>query len=101
VEATSATFKDRPAYYVQEVHIELVLENKVIEGIMDWVDGGEPIGLTRDVKKVVLDDSPLRGAMPVPHAVADPDLTVKRLSANEKLSRADIQALFGSSVPRE
>lgn len=100
VEVVSATFKQCPAYFVQEVHIELVLENAVIEGIMHWVDGGEPTGLVRRIEEVVQDDAPLRGTPPVPHAIIDPNQTARKISADETPSRADILALFGYTVTR-
>lgn len=98
VEVASAVFKDRPTYFVQEVHIELVLENAVIEAIMNWVEGGEPTSLVRDIKKVVLDDAPFRGAAPGPKVVVNTDQTARKISANETLSQADIQALFGDKA---
>lgn len=100
VEVSSATFKDCPAYFVQEVHIELVLENTVIEGIMHWVDGGEPACLVRHIEEVAQDDAPLRGAAIVPQAIVNADQTAKRISADDTLSRADIMALFGDTVAK-
>jgi len=100
VEVSSATFKNCPAYFVQEVHIELVLESSVIEGIMHWVDGGEPSGLVRHIDQVVQDDVLLRGAEPTPQAILNADQTVKKISADQALSRADIMALFGDKTPK-
>ncbi|MBN1312151.1 MAG: alpha/beta fold hydrolase [Anaerolineae bacterium] len=98
VEVSSATFKDCPAYFVQEVHIELVLESKVIEGIMHWVEGGEPAGLVRQINEVVQDDMLLRGTTFAPQAIFNATQTAQKISANQALSREDIMALFGDKT---
>jgi hypothetical protein len=63
VATTSAVFRDRPAYYVHEVHTELVLERTVIDSIANWVEGGQPTYLVRRIEDVVRIDSPLRGGL--------------------------------------
>ncbi|MBN1427921.1 MAG: alpha/beta hydrolase [Anaerolineae bacterium] len=98
VEVSSATFKDRPAYFVQEVHIEMVLESTVIEGIMHWVDSGEPTTLVRAIDKVVQDDTLLREATFVPQAIRNTGQLTRKISANEALNRADIVTLFGDKT---
>ncbi len=62
VAVASATFRDRPAYYVHEVHSELVIEKTVIEAIGAWVEGGEPDSLVKRIQDVVRRDAPMRGA---------------------------------------
>lgn len=94
VEATSAIFKDRPAYFVQEVHIELVLEQAVVDAIKSWVEGGQPTSLVQQVDKVVLNDTALRGAaIGAPQGIITAKVASK-ISANQNLNSDDIQALF-------
>jgi len=94
VEATSATFKDRPVYFVQEVHIELVLEQTVIDGIKTWVEGGQPTSLAQQIDKVVQNDAPLRGAsIGAPQSIITGKVANK-VTANQDLNSEDIRALF-------
>jgi len=94
VEGISATFKDRPAYFVQEVHIELVLEQAVIDAIKAWVEGGQPTSLVQQVDKVVLNDAPLRGAsIGAPQGIITGKVASK-VSGNQDLNSEDIRALF-------
>jgi pimeloyl-ACP methyl ester carboxylesterase len=94
VEGLSATFKDRPAYFVQEVHIELVLEKTVIEAIQTWVEGGQPTSLVRDVTQVKQDDVPLRGAMPVAPMAIRTDRLAEKIGGDQALTHDDVQTLF-------
>jgi pimeloyl-ACP methyl ester carboxylesterase len=98
VGVSSAILQGRPAYFVQEVHIELVLESKVIEAIMHWVDGGEPTGLVCRIEQVVQDDMPLRGLSLTSQGIQNVDQTVRKISADEALDRSDIMALFGDKM---
>ncbi len=92
VEVASAIFRNRPAYYVHETHVELVLERTVIEGIMAWVEGGKPSELADDIGKVVLGDTPLRAAGV--ERTANPDEIARKVEAGERLSNAEIKALY-------
>lgn len=92
----SAQFKTSPAYYVQEVHVELVLEQTVIEAIEAWVDGGQPTSLVRDVSQVVQNDLPLRAASPLAPMSLRTDTIAKKVSAAETLTSEDVRTLFVS-----
>jgi hypothetical protein len=94
VEGVSATFKDRPAYFVQEVHIELVLEKTVIEAIQTWVEGGQPTSLERDVTKVKQDDAALRAAVPTAPMAIRTEKVASKVSADQSLTNDDIKTLF-------
>ncbi len=94
VEVSSAIFKDRPAYFVHEVHVELVLETEVITAIMDWVEGSEPSGLVTNIDDVALDDTPLRGFEMIDAGTEiNYDDVVHKIESGEPLSREEIQAL--------
>lgn len=90
VEASSATFKDHRAYFVQEVHVELVLEDTVIQSIMSWVDGGGASGLVEKVSDVVQNDVPLRAGI----IKSTPDDVANKVSTNQPLDKSDVRALF-------
>jgi pimeloyl-ACP methyl ester carboxylesterase len=97
VEVASATFKKAPAYFVHEVHVELVLEEKVIENVMHWAEGGNPTGLVQNIDDVVLDDMPMRGGAPGPTAQENAEKMAAKISADDALDQADIQMLFRTS----
>ncbi len=97
VPIASARFGDRPAYYVHEVHVELVLENSVIDGVADWVEGGQPDRLEQRVEDVIRVDGPLREAMlVVPESVAETvsaDRIAQKVMADEPLNHEELKAL--------
>jgi pimeloyl-ACP methyl ester carboxylesterase len=66
----SAMLKNRPAYYVHEIHVELVLEKSVIDGVADWVEGGKPDRLVQRIEDVIMIDGPMRGMAAAPEMEA-------------------------------
>jgi pimeloyl-ACP methyl ester carboxylesterase len=94
VEVLSARFKDRPAYYLHEVHIELVLDNTVIESIMEWVNGGEPTRLVTDIADVVLDDSRFRGVGEVLPYGVDAEQMAQKITTNDKLDHDEVKVMM-------
>lgn len=98
VEGYSAAFNKRPSYYVQEVHIELVLEKTVIEAIQSWVEGGQPTSLVQDASKVVLNDTALRAAVPTAPIAIRTQSVANKLSADQSLTNDDIKTMFMSNA---
>ncbi len=96
VEVLSARFKDRPAYYLHEVHIELVLDNAVIDSIMEWVNGGEPTRLVTDIDDVVLDDARFRGigeVLPYGEEV-DTEQMAQKITAQDELDHDELKVMI-------
>lgn len=98
VEGLSATFKDRQSYFVQEVHIELVLEKAVIDAIKTWVEGGQPTTLVQDINKVRQNDVPTRSATPVAPMAVRTEQVANKVSSDQSLNNNDIKALFMSNA---
>lgn len=100
VEVASATYKNRPVYFVHEVHIELVLEKEVIFGIMDWVEGDEPHRLVKHIDEVVLDDVPMRAVEFEPQAAGeeeaavDYDVIAEKVRADEPLDYQELKEFY-------
>jgi pimeloyl-ACP methyl ester carboxylesterase len=94
VAIASATFRDRPAYYVHEVHSELVIEKTVIEGIGEWVEGGEPTSLVKRVQDVVRRDGPMRGgAFETGEGFVNAQDIAEKATQDEPLNHEEINAL--------
>lgn len=94
VPVPSATFKDRPKYFVNEEHTELVLESAIIEGIKSWAEGGSPSELVQDISKVVQNDTILRAAAPGVSSAALTDKAARKINADDLLDYEDIQTMF-------
>jgi hypothetical protein len=90
VDAISASFKTHPSYFLQEVHVELVLDDSVIQSIMSWVDGGGPSGLVDKVDLVVQNDVALRAG----EIKTTPDNVANKVSKDEPLNKSDVRTLF-------
>lgn len=95
VATASAQFTKSVAYYVHEVHTELVLERTVIDGIADWVDGGEPHNLVKRIDDVVRMDLPGRGAMAAEAQAieVDPQEIAAKAHEDEPLDYDELRAL--------
>ncbi len=95
VATASAMFRQSPAYYVHEVHSELVLEKTVIDGIADWVDGGQPSRLVRRIEDVVRIDAPLRGALGIEaqELTVDPQTIRSKAITDQPLDHEELRAL--------
>lgn len=96
VEVLSARFKDRPAYYLQEMHIELVLDSAVIDGIMEWVNGGAPTRLVTDIGEVVLDDARFRGVgdlLPYGEEV-DTEQMAQKITESDELDHDEVKVMM-------
>jgi hypothetical protein len=95
VPVTSAMRRASPNFYVNEVHTELVIENAVIDGIRDWVEGGQPDRLVKQVADVVPGDLPLRGASMTAEAqeALSPGEIARKSLAGEPLDHAELAAL--------
>ncbi len=93
VAIASAVLPGRPAYYVNEVHTELVLERTVIDAIQAWVEGAEPAGLVRRLEDVVQADLPMRAAEP--GSLVTPQEIARKTMADEPLDHAEIALLSG------
>ncbi len=91
VEIPSGMFKDRPTYFVNEEHMELVLERTVIEGIMEWLEGGKPGELVQDISKVVLNDTKLRAASI--EGTMNVDTLVEKVNAGDQLNFTEAKTL--------
>lgn len=96
VEVSSAIFNDRGCYYLQELHVELVLDQDVIDTVVDWCRGGSPSLLANEIAAVVQNDLPLRGSASDPRAVS-PDQIAQKLNSNQGLTAREMKAMMGFS----
>ncbi len=92
VSVRAAILPGRPVYFLQEVHSELVLDNKVIQAIMDWVSGEQPTSLYRDQSAIVREDGPLRGG--INFEAVDPGTVSQKIEREQPLYHNEVQELF-------
>jgi len=97
VEVASAVFNNRPAYFLQEQHIELVLDQDVIEAVLTWAEGGQPTTLVRSIGAVAKTDKPLRTGASGP---VSRSRVTQKISTDTALTNAEIKALMGFSTLR-
>jgi pimeloyl-ACP methyl ester carboxylesterase len=94
VAVRSAIFKNRPAYYVHEVHVELTMENRVIRAIGDFMAGQEPGDLARTIDDVVIGDLPFRGEPILPGTAVDAGTLTEKIEADAPLDHQEMRALY-------
>ncbi|NDJ54948.1 MAG: alpha/beta fold hydrolase [Chloroflexi bacterium] len=90
VAVEAARFRDRPAYYVHEIHTELVLETTVIEGVQAWVRGEEPDSLVTAPEEVPLEMTTRSG----PVSTFDETLLVEKANKDEDPDYEDLHELY-------
>lgn len=92
VSVRSAILPGRPVFFLQEVHSELVLDNKVIQAVMDWVRGKQPTSLYRDQSAVIREDGPMRGG--INFTTVDVDMVARKIEEEQFLYHDEVQELF-------
>jgi pimeloyl-ACP methyl ester carboxylesterase len=99
VQVHSAIYRGAEAYYLQEQHIELALDDDVIRSVMAWADGGDPVGLVSDVQHVPLIDRPLRAA--AQDSGVSQEVIAEKIQDDEALNHDEIMSItnvLGSEV---
>ncbi|MGF1505973.1 MAG: lipase family alpha/beta hydrolase [Anaerolineae bacterium] len=99
VDIDSAILNDgAEAYYLQEDHVELVLDNSVIRSVMAWCAGGEAGELSRDPEHVTMDEGRLRSAAERVERISEEGIAEK-LAADDELDHDEILALMSPLQP--